>query len=113
MLGIVLDVNEFVKNAINPYKEQIDYLKEQLNQMQLHLDRLENLILQRAGFVESDATASANIMTPLVPKIRTWRDQKAILEKKFRPPELAEREERWRKEAENASKEIEVEENAG
>ncbi|MFZ2196997.1 MAG: hypothetical protein WAV13_04640 [Thermodesulfovibrionales bacterium] len=112
MLGIVLDVDKLIQKSVDPYKEQIAYLKEQLNKQQEHLDCLNEMILMRAGLLHGESRMETAVTLPVTSKVRTWKDKKAILEKKFRPPELAEREERWKKEAENASKEIEVEENA-
>ena len=120
MLGIVWDVSKLVESIIKSADRQTEILQQQVTQMneqakarEYRIEYLENLMLKRAGFIPDDTTPQAEgEVRPTPRRMRNWREQREMFEKKFRPPELAEREQLWKSEAQKAAAELAAEEEA-
>ena len=111
MFGIVFDVNKLVAEIQahcileNSQGDEINYLREQLEKKDERILQLQNTIFKHVGIIHDD-TKPLGYKPVTVSAARTWKDQKGLLEKKFRPPELVEREERFKKIAEESAKEL-------
>ena len=106
MLGIVWDVTKLIDRIFERHEEETKYLRDLIRQRDKRITELEVLLSEPAP----NAIEPARGETPR--RVRNWRDQRRVLEHKFRPPEFQEREEKWRREAKDAVASLEVEQNA-
>jgi len=93
----------------DPRDEEIQYLRKQLESLQeryfsLQDDFLRHLGVSKEGEKQEESKDHETKPSPI--RLRGWRQQRAFLEKKFRPPELEERERQWREIAEKMEKEM-------
>ena len=105
MFGIVFDVSKLVAEVQSRFEGEVSFLREQLEKKDEIISQLQNTIFKHVGIIHDD-TKPLGYKPVTVSAARTWKDQKGLLEKKFRPPELVEREERFKKIAEESAKEL-------
>jgi len=103
MLGIVWDVTKLIDRIFERHVEECHYLRGLVTSRDVRIEELEKILSSTPNAVASIESARGD--TPH--RIRNWRDQKAILEKKFQPSELQEREKRWKDNAAALSREVE------
>ena len=102
MLGIVWDVTKLVDRIFDRHIAECHYLRDLVTSREMRIKELEAM-LSTPNAVASIEPARGE--TPR--RIRNWRDQKRVLEQKFQPLELKEREQRWRGVADSAEQEVE------
>ena len=107
MLAVVFDIRKFIDRIAAPYREEVDFLRGYVKEKDTRIHELEVMLFKRAGFIAQDQVASD--VGEVIPArvVRSWREQKKVLENKFRPPELAEREARWKDVAQKMQEEVE------
>jgi hypothetical protein len=104
MLGIVLDVIKFAQ----AYKrDEVLYLQSLLKERDDKITMLETIIFRRFGLIQVENAVAFSSDKKVVGSLAGWKEQQKMLEKKFRPPEFEEREERFREIAEKQAKELE------
>jgi len=107
MLGIVWDVNKIITNLQAQFVGQVDYLQHLVEKQEQRLNYLEGLLFKKAGLIKEEPVMMYEDVVVSAPlRIRNWKDQKSLLEKKFRPPELVEREKHWSEVANVAEQEV-------
>lgn len=114
MLGIVWDVNKLIEMVRYAYVDEIQHLRGQLLDAEHRYEYLNNTLHAHYGIIrgpEATPEVTAGATAPL--RVHNWKSQRAILEKKFRPPELADRERQWKAAAATAAQELEGEKDAG
>jgi len=109
MLGIVWDVDKLLDSILNKQREEskTEHLLVLLESRTRHLgQKMTDLETALLGTRNEDNPKVEPMQTGTPRRVRNWKDQKAILERKFQPPELKDREQHWRRDAAVASKEL-------
>ena len=112
MIGIILNIDKLIDKVQLRLIEEISYLRTCLDVKESHIKELEEIIFKHVGLIRSEIAEAGNIKQGNVTHARTWKDRKALLESKFRPPELEKREKFWKDEIAKME-DAEVMENAG
>ena len=102
MLGIVWDVTKLVDRIFDRHIAECHYLRGLVTNRDMRIKELEAM-LSTPNAVESIEPARGEAAR----RIRNWREQRRVLEQKFRPPELKEREQCWRGVADSVEQEVE------
>jgi hypothetical protein len=114
MLGIGWDIDKLVRTIDAVHENEKLFLQGLIAQRDRKIEELEQLLFKQVGIIkevkESEAPAPIARERPTIGRTRTWKEQKQVLEERFRPPELVAREKRWRKEAEQNAEELLTEE---
>jgi hypothetical protein len=90
---------------------EVQILREALDHERCRNDELHNLFYQYFGLRQRSEPEPTSAISSASGTLRRWRDQRAMLEKKFsplpeRPEELEQREKMWKQEAAKAAEEV-------
>lgn len=107
MLGIVWDVTSFIRVIREPLLQELERLHTELHTLQQQNFDLQQMVYKYVGILPSEPQSRPGGRERIGGRVRTWREQKALLENQSRPPELVAREAEWKKEADRLAKEVE------